>query len=71
VNRVTSDGKCLFRSLAMLLQNISCYFLLIYLFSVQKQCYAVLSIIAKSVEIQRAVTLIKLYSPDFQNLKEL
>jgi hypothetical protein len=58
VKRVTGDSSSLFLSLAILLNVVSYYFVLRYLLLMLKNCYVVINTIAKSVEIQRAVTLV-------------
>jgi hypothetical protein len=55
VKKVVVDDNSLFRSLAILLENISYYLLLRYLIAMQKQSYVVLSGIRTSDEITQAV----------------
>jgi hypothetical protein len=43
VKRMADDGKSLFRSLATLLEDVSCCFVLQISYPAQKQCYVVLS----------------------------
>jgi hypothetical protein len=59
VKSVAGAGNSLFHSLAILLETVSYYSVSGILQSMQKKCYVVLSKIAKYVEIQRALTLVR------------
>jgi hypothetical protein len=59
---VANDSNRVLGSLAILAENISYYFVLRYLITMQKQYYAVLSKFTKPVKIQLAFPLVFTYS---------
>lgn len=58
VKRVAIDSNCYFRVLVISFETVSCYPFSDILFPIQKQCYVLISIITKFVEIQQPLKLI-------------